>query len=67
MQQVFSSHDRAATSRTYDSIGGARADGNNGRVWGGMHFPSTVAISDAEGEAIAMFVRLDAMQKQSHE
>ena len=28
-------------------------DGNNARVWGGMHYPSTVAISDATGAAIA--------------
>ena len=50
------------TSRTYDSIARARLDGNNGRVWGGMHFPSTVAISDAEGAAIAMYVSQHAMK-----
>jgi hypothetical protein len=27
-----------------------------------MHYPSTVAISDAEGEAIAMYVDSHAMQ-----
>jgi hypothetical protein len=43
-------------SRTYASISQARADGNNARVWGGMHFPSTVRISDAEGAAIAAYV-----------
>ena len=40
-------------NRTYTSISQARSDGNNARVWGGMHYPSTVAISDAVGEAIA--------------
>jgi hypothetical protein len=28
-----------------------------------MHYPSTVAISDAEGEAIANYVNLNSMQK----
>ena len=51
------------TSRTYGSIARARLDGNNGRVWGGMHFPSTVAISDAEGEAIALHVNQHAMKR----
>ena len=49
-------------SRTYSSIGQARSDGNNGRVWGGMHYPSTVAISDAVGEAIANYVNENSMQ-----
>ena len=48
-------------SRTYSSITQARADGNNARVWGGMHYPSTVAISDAVGEAIAHYVNQHAM------
>ena len=43
-------------SRTYTSITQARQDGNNARVWGGMHYPSTVAISDAMGKAIANYV-----------
>ena len=54
-------------SRTYTSIGQARSDGNNGRVWGGMHYPSTVAISDAEGAAIAEFVNANAMQRRNEE
>ena len=29
-----------------------------------MHYPSTVAISDAEGEAIANFVNQNAMQRR---
>jgi hypothetical protein len=49
-------------SRTYSSIGQARSDGNNGRVWGGMHYPSTVVISDAVGEAIANYVNGNSMQ-----
>jgi hypothetical protein len=28
-----------------------------------MHYPSTVAISDAEGEAIATYVNQNAMQR----
>jgi hypothetical protein len=51
-----------ANSRTYDSITKARVDGNNARVWGGMHYPSTVGISDATGEAIALYVNRNAMQ-----
>ena len=51
------------TSRIYGSITQARTDGNNGRVWGGMHYPSTVAISDAEGAAIAAYVSQNAMKR----
>jgi hypothetical protein len=50
-------------SRRYTSIGQARSDGNNARVWGGMHYPSTVAISDAEGEAVAGYIDENAMQR----
>jgi len=49
-------------SRTYTSITGARQDGNDARVWGGMHYPSTVAISDAEGEAIANYIDANSMK-----
>ena len=49
-------------NRTYTSIAQARADGNNARVWGGMHFPSTVAISDAVGQAIGEYVNANSMQ-----
>jgi hypothetical protein len=48
--------------RVYSSIGHARVDGNNARVWGGMHYPSTVAISDDIGETIATYVNANAMQ-----
>lgn len=51
------------TTRIYTSIAQARSDGNNGRIWGGMHFPSTIAISDAEGEAIAQYVNVNSMQR----
>jgi hypothetical protein len=44
-------------------LSSARADGNNARVWGGMHYPSTVAASDAVGEAIANYVMQNAMQQ----
>ena len=48
-------------SRTYSSITQARSDGNTARVWGGMHYPSTVVISDAMGQAIADYVNQNAM------
>jgi len=51
------------TSRTYTSITQARSDGNNARVWGGMHYPSTVDVSDAMGEAIARYVNHHAMKR----
>ena len=53
--------DGGRPNRTYTSISQARTDGNNARVWGGMHYPSTVAVSDAVGEAIANYVNLNAM------
>src|SRR5687767_14453369 len=44
--QSFTLTTRASTvdlpPRTYGSITQARSDGNNARVWGGMHYPSTV-------------------------
>ena len=49
-------------SRTYTSISQARSDGNNARVWGGMHYPSTVAISNQLGETIANYINEHAMQ-----
>jgi hypothetical protein len=62
-QQPFTLTTFGQPSRTYTSITQARSDGNNARVWGGMHYPSTVAISDAEGEAIADYVDQNAMQR----
>ena len=49
--------------RTYTSIVQARADGNNARVWGGMHYPSSVAISDGVGEAIGEYINANSMQR----
>jgi hypothetical protein len=48
--------------RTYTSTSQARADGNNARIWGGMHYPSTIATSDVTGEAIADYVNGSSMQ-----
>jgi hypothetical protein len=62
-RQTFTLTTPGQPSRTYTSITQARSDGNNARVWGGMHYPSTVAISDAEGEAIAKYVNSHSMQR----
>ena len=62
-QQLFTLTTAGQPSRTYTSIAQARADGNNARVWGGMHDPSTVEISDALGESIADYVNRNAMQR----
>ena len=61
--QTFELTTALQPSRTYTSIAQARADGNNARVWGGMHYPSTVEISDGVGEAIANYVNRNAMQR----
>jgi hypothetical protein len=60
--QTFTLTTVGQPSRTYPSISQARSDGNNARIWGGMHYPSTVEISDAEGEAIASYVDQNSMQ-----
>jgi len=62
-RQTFTLTTTGQPSRTYSSIAQARSDGNNARVWGGMHFPSTVDISDAVGEAIANYVNRNSMQR----
>jgi hypothetical protein len=62
-EQIFTLTTIGQPSRTYSSIGQARSDGNNARVWGGMHYPSTVDISDAVGEAIANYVNEHSMQR----
>jgi hypothetical protein len=59
--QTFTLTTAGQPERTYHSIALARTDGNNARVWGGMHYPSTVEISDAMGEAIADYVDKHAM------
>jgi hypothetical protein len=60
--QTFTLTATPQPSRTYTSITQARQDGNNARIWGGMHYPSTIAISDAEGTAIAEYVNANSMQ-----
>jgi hypothetical protein len=62
-EQTFTLTTIGQPSRTYTSITQARSDGNAARVWGGMHYPSTVEISDAEGEAIADYVNENSMQR----
>jgi hypothetical protein len=62
-RQTFTLTSTGQPSRTYASISQARADGNNARIWGGMHYPSTVAISDATGAAIAEHVDRYAMRR----
>src|SRR5215510_7395861 len=63
LQQTFTLTTREQPDRTYTSIAQARLEGNDARVWGGMHYPSTVTISDAEGEAIANYVNINSMQR----
>ena len=62
-EQTFTLTTIGQPSRTYTSIAQARSDGNNARVWGGMHYPSTVGMADAEGAAIAEYVNSHAMQR----
>ena len=61
--QMFTLTTAGQPPRTYNSVSDARSDGNDGRVWGGMHYRSTVVISDAMGEAIAHYVNSFAMQR----
>ena len=60
--QTFTLTTSGLPSKTYTGIAQARADGNNARIWGGMHYPSTVAISDVAGATIADYVNANAMQ-----
>lgn len=60
-QQMFTLATPSLPDRTYFSITQAREDGNNARVWGGMHYPSTVAISDTLGASIANYVNDNSM------
>jgi len=62
-RQAFTLTKAGQPARTYLNIPQARSDGNNGRVWGGMHYPSTVQISDAVGQAIANYVNQNSMQR----
>jgi hypothetical protein len=61
-QQTFTLTTIGQPNRTYTSIAQARADGDSARVWGGMHYPSTVEISDAVGATIAEYVNQNSMQ-----
>lgn len=61
-EQAFTLTTAGQTSRAYRSISDARADGNLARVWGGMHYPSTIEISDGVGQAIAEYVDQHSMQ-----
>src|SRR5262249_60802148 len=60
--QTFTLTTAGQPNRIYTSISRARQDGNDARIWGGMHYPSTVVISDREGEDIAQYVNRKAMQ-----
>jgi len=51
--QTFTLTTTGQGSRTYTRISRARSDGNDARVWGGMHYPSSVAISSDMGKKIA--------------
>jgi len=62
-RQTFTLTTTGQADRTYTSIAQARSDADNARVWGGMHYPSTVAISDTLGEAIATYVDRHAMRR----
>jgi hypothetical protein len=62
-EQTFTLTTAGLQNRTYHSVSQARTDGNNARVWGGMHYPSTVEISSANGEAIARYIDLTSMQR----
>jgi hypothetical protein len=61
-EQTFTVTTAGQPARTYTSIAEARLDGANARVWGGLHYPSTVAISDRVGEEIANYVNQNAIQ-----
>ena len=60
--QTFTLTTSDLPSQTYFNISQARIDGNSARIWGGMHYPSTVEISDATGEAIAGYVDASSMR-----
>jgi hypothetical protein len=61
-RQTFTLTTTGQPSRTYYSIASARSDGNRARVWGGMHYPSTVRTSDLVGDQISEYVDRHAMQ-----
>jgi len=61
-EQTFTLTTPGQPARTYTSILQARSDADNARVWGGMHYPSTVAVSDGVGQAVAHYVNRNSMQ-----
>jgi hypothetical protein len=63
-EQIFTLTTTNLPNRTYTNIRRARSDGNKTRIWGGMHYASTVDISDAVGEAIAKYVDRNSMQRK---
>jgi len=62
-EQLFTLTTAGQPSRTYSSITQARSDADNARVWGGMHYPSSVEISDHVGQRIADYVDRNSMQR----
>jgi hypothetical protein len=61
-RQTFTVTTPGQPVRTYTDIAQGRADGNNARVWGGLHYPTTVAISDGVGQTIAKYINQNSMQ-----
>lgn len=61
-QQTFTLTTPGQPARTYTSILQARFDADAARVWGGMHYLSTVAVSDGVGQAVANYVNRNSMQ-----
>jgi hypothetical protein len=49
-------------SRTYASLTQAEKDANDARLFGGMHYPSSIAASNSEGHSIAAFVLANVAQ-----
>jgi hypothetical protein len=66
-RETFTLTTAGQPDRTYTSIAHARSDGNRARVWGGMHYPSTVAVSDAMGEAIADYIDRNSMRRTAND
>ena len=62
-RQTFTLTTTGLPERRYSNITQARSDGNQARIWGGMHYPSTIEISDRVGEAIANYVNRNSMQR----
>ena len=60
--QTFRLTTAGQPSRTYTRISRARSDGDNARVWGGMHYPSLVEVSSHLGKRIARYIDKRAMR-----